>query len=41
VGFILGGYFGAKLAVALPKDDMRRGFGLFLLGVSMKMLLGR
>ena len=41
VGFILGGYFGAKLAVALPKDVMRRGFVLFLLGVSVKMLLGR
>jgi uncharacterized membrane protein YfcA len=40
-GFVLGGYFGAKLAVALPKDVMRRGFGVFLLFVSLRMLLGR
>ena len=37
-GFLLGGLFGAKLAVALPKDVVRRVFGGFLLVVAIKML---
>lgn len=40
-GFVLGGLFGAKLAVVLPKDVLRRCFGLLLLGVSVRMLLGK
>ncbi|MBI5201900.1 MAG: sulfite exporter TauE/SafE family protein [Elusimicrobia bacterium] len=40
-GFAVGGYFGAKLVVALPKDAVRRLFGGFLLLVSLKMLSGR
>lgn len=41
VGFVLGGYFGAKLAVTLPKEIVKRVFGGFLLLVSVKMLSGR
>lgn len=40
-GFAVGGYFGAKLVVALPKDAVRRLFGGFLFLVSLKMLSGR
>ena len=40
-GFVLGGLFGAKLAVALPKEVLRRVFGGVLLGVSLKMILGK
>ncbi|MDE2141609.1 MAG: sulfite exporter TauE/SafE family protein [Elusimicrobia bacterium] len=40
-GFVLGGLFGAKLAVALPREVLRRVFGGFLLIVSVKMLSGR
>jgi len=40
-GFVLGGLFGAKLAIALPKEALRRVFGGFLLLVSVKMLSGR
>lgn len=40
-GFVFGGYFGAKLAIALPKDAVRRIFGGFLLLVSLKFLTGR
>lgn len=40
-GFVLGGLFGAKLAIALPRDVLRRAFGGFLLLVSVKMLAGR
>ncbi|MFI5360392.1 MAG: TSUP family transporter [Elusimicrobiota bacterium] len=40
-GFLVGGYFGANIAIALPKDVVRRVFGGFLLLVSLKMLSGR
>jgi uncharacterized membrane protein YfcA len=40
-GFVIGGYFGAKIAIALPKDVVRRFFGGFLLLVSLKLLSGR
>jgi uncharacterized membrane protein YfcA len=40
-GFLIGGYFGAKIAIALPKEVVRRVFGGFLLIVSLKMLSGR
>jgi uncharacterized membrane protein YfcA len=40
-GFVLGGYFGAKLAVALPKEVVRRVFGGFLLVVAVKLLSGK
>lgn len=41
LGFVVGGYFGAKLVIALPKDVVRRLFGGFLLIVSIKLLAGR
>jgi uncharacterized membrane protein YfcA len=37
-GFVVGGYFGAKLAVGIPKDLLQKIFGGFLLLVSLKML---
>jgi hypothetical protein len=40
-GFMIGGYFGAKIAIALPKDVVRRVFGGVLLLVSVKLLSGR
>ncbi|MEK7389676.1 MAG: sulfite exporter TauE/SafE family protein [Elusimicrobiota bacterium] len=39
-GFILGGYFGSQIAVALPKEILRRMFGGVLFVLSLKMLLG-
>lgn len=41
VGFVLGGFFGAKLALIVPREAMRRAFGAFLLVVGVKMLSGR
>jgi len=38
LGFVLGGYFGAKLAISVPKDMLQKIFGGFLLLVSLKML---
>lgn len=40
-GFVLGGYFGAKLAVSMDKDVLRRSFGAVLLGISLKLILGK
>ena len=40
-GFLVGGYFGAKVAVALPKEVVRRVFGGALLLVSLKLLSSR
>lgn len=40
-GFVLGGWLGAKFAVAMPKELLRRIFGFLLLGVSVKMILSK
>jgi uncharacterized membrane protein YfcA len=40
-GFVFGSLFGAKLAVALPKEVLRRGFGILLLAVSARMIFGK
>ncbi len=41
IGFVVGGYFGAKLAIGLPKYYLEKFFGLALLLVSLKMLFAR
>jgi len=40
-GFVLGGLFGAKLAIVLPQELLRRGFGVVLLGISLKLILAK
>jgi len=40
-GFVLGGYFGAKLAVSLPKFFLQKAFGTALLLMSLKMLFAK
>lgn len=40
-GFLLGGLFGAKLAIALPQETLRRSFGVVLFGISLKLILGK
>ena len=37
-GLFLGAYFGAKVTLSLPADMIRRMYGVFLFGISMKML---
>ena len=36
--FILGGWIGSKLALSLPADTVKRIFGLFIIGVGIKMV---
>jgi uncharacterized membrane protein YfcA len=38
VVFVVGSYFGSKIAVKLPQDIMKKVFGVFLLLVAAKML---
>jgi len=39
LGFVLGGFFGAKLATALPNAALRKVFGVALLAISLRMVL--
>jgi len=39
VGFVFGGYFGAKLALMIPKDVMQKIFGLSIIIVGLRMML--
>ena len=41
LGFVLGGFFGAKLATALSNAALRKVFGVALLVISLKMVLTR
>ncbi|MGA2915557.1 MAG: TSUP family transporter [Sedimentisphaerales bacterium] len=38
LGFFLGGLIGAKIALGIPEQTLRRIFGIFLLIVSLKMI---
>lgn len=40
-GFVIGGFFGAKLALLLPREVLRRFFAVVLLAIGVKMLVGR
>jgi uncharacterized membrane protein YfcA len=41
IGFFIGGLLGAKLAVHLPTDTLRRIFGFALLLIALKMIWGK
>jgi len=41
LGFFIGGFFGASIAQPIGDSLLKKFFGLFLLGVSLKMLLGK
>jgi hypothetical protein len=40
-GFVLGGYIGAKIATSLPAATLQKVFGVALLFISVKMILGK
>jgi uncharacterized membrane protein YfcA len=37
IGFFLGGYFGGKIAVAIPALILKKGFAIFLICVAIHM----
>jgi len=41
LGFFLGGYIGAQYVQKIPDPLLKKCFGIFLLFVSMKMILGK
>jgi hypothetical protein len=41
LGFFIGGLIGAQFAHKIPDPLLKKLFGVFLLGVSLKMILGR
>jgi len=41
IGFVIGGLLGAKIALPIPDVTLRRLFGVFLLVVSVKMIVGK
>jgi uncharacterized membrane protein YfcA len=41
LGFILGGLLGAKVAVGLPREILSKVFGVALLVIAVKMILGK
>lgn len=41
VGFFIGGLLGAQGAVLIPNEILKKGFGIFMLIVSLKMIFGK
>ena len=39
VGFFIGGLIGAKIAISIPQDTLRKIFGLLLLILGTKMVI--
>lgn len=39
--FVIGAYFGSKLAVHIPAKTLQKSFGVLLLLVGLKMVLGK
>jgi uncharacterized protein len=39
IGFIVGGYFGAKLALLIPKELMQKIFGISIILIGIRMLI--
>lgn len=41
IAFFIGGYFGAKYAVKMPQDILKKVFGVFLLIIAIKTIFGK
>lgn len=41
LGFFIGGLLGAYLVTPIPDQVLKKVFGLFLMGVAIKMILGK
>lgn len=41
VAFIIGSYFGSKVALSLPSDVLKKIFAVVLVAVGIKMLIGK
>ena len=41
VAFVVGGYFGSKWSLSLPTETVKRVFGVLMLLISVKLILGK
>lgn len=41
IAFILGGFLGSKIAIAMPADTVKKVFGVFIILVGIKMISGK
>lgn len=41
VAFVIGGYFGSKLAITIPEVGLKKIFAVFIILVGFKMLFGK
>ncbi|TKG94840.1 sulfite exporter TauE/SafE family protein [Puteibacter caeruleilacunae] len=41
VAFLIGAYFSSKLAISLPVKTLRKGFGIFLLLIALRMIFSK
>ena len=41
LSFIIGSFFGSKIAISLPADTVKRIFGVIIILVGIKMILGK
>jgi uncharacterized membrane protein YfcA len=41
VGFLVGGYFGGVFANQVPAESLRKIFGVALLVISLRMIIGK
>ncbi|MDP4175689.1 MAG: sulfite exporter TauE/SafE family protein [Bacteroidota bacterium] len=41
IGFVVGALYGAKLAISIPEDMLKKVFGIFLLLAAVKMIFGK
>jgi len=41
IGLFIGAFFGAKLAIGLPEEVLRKCFAVFLLAVAVKLWIGK
>jgi len=41
VAFVVGGYFGSKWSLAMPTETVKRVFGVLMLLISVKLILGK
>ena len=41
ITFIIGSYFSSAMVVSIPQEYLKRGFGIFLLLVSLKFIFGK
>lgn len=41
ISFIAGSYFGSKIAISLSPDQIKRAFGIFMIILGIKMVLGK